>query len=467
MPFPTNAFREYDIRGVAERDLTDSIATGVGRGFGTALLQARREGDTRAPRVVVARDCRLSSPRLHATLVEGLVATGCDVVDVGVGPTPLMYFAVHHLEADGGVMVTGSHNPGDENGFKMMKGKAPFYGDDIRALRDRIQGGDFAVGQGTVRLENVEDAYVAALTKDIARLDGVKIVLDAGNGSGGPLGLRALTTAGATVEPLYCDMDGRFPNHHPDPTQPENLAALIRKVEETGAVAGLAYDGDADRLGAVDRTGTIIWGDKLLVLFARAILAVTPGAAIIGEVKCSQTTYDDIAAHGGRGILWKTGHSLIKTKMKQERALLAGEMSGHLFFADRWFGFDDALYAGLRLVEILKQTGQSINELLADLPKTSITPELRLDCPDELKGELVAEVLAHYRKTHEVIDVDGARILFGDGAWGLVRASNTQPVLVLRFEAQTDERRDALRAEVFGVLDAAKARLAAAASASA
>ena len=466
MSFPTNAFREYDIRGVAERDLTDSIATGIGQGFGTALLGLRSASDAaaseaRAPQIVVARDCRLSRPRLFATLVEGLLATGCDVIDVGVGPTPLMYFAVHHLGADGGVMVTGSHNPGDENGFKMMKGKAPFYGDDIRALRDRIQRGDYATGQGTVRQESVDDAYVAALTKDIAPLAGAKVVLDAGNGSGGPLGLRALGAAGASVDPLFCDMDGRFPNHHPDPTQPENLAALIARVQATGAVAGLAFDGDADRLGAVDRTGEIIWGDKLLVLFARAILAKNPGAAIIGEVKCSQTTYDDIAKHGGRGILWKTGHSLIKTKMKEEHALLAGEMSGHLFFADRWFGFDDALYAALRLVEILTLEGKTIGELLADLPVTSITPELRLDCPDELKGGLVAEVLAHYRKTHEVIDVDGARILFGNGAWGLVRASNTQAVLVLRFEAHSDARRDELRAEVFGVLEAAKARLAA------
>ena len=462
MSFPTQAFREYDIRGVAERDLTDSIATGIGRAFGTSLRLANQGKGSAAstPRVVLARDCRLSSPRLHATVVEGLVSTGCEVIDVGVGPTPLMYFGVHHLDADGGMMVTGSHNPGDENGFKMMKGKAPFYGDDIRALRDRILRADYLAGAGSLRLCSLEDDYVAALTRDIARLDGVKIVLDAGNGSGGPLGLRALTAAGAEVVPLYCEMDGRFPHHHPDPTQPENLEALIARVRETGAVAGLAFDGDADRLGAVDRTGAIIWGDKLLVLFARAILKTHPGAAVLGEVKCSQTTYDDITAHGGRAILWKTGHSLIKTKMKEEHALLAGEMSGHLFFADRWFGFDDALYAGLRLVEILKLEGKSIGDLLADLPATSITPELRVDCPDELKVAVVADVLAHYQKTHEVIDVDGARILFGDGAWGLVRASNTQPVLVLRFEATTDARRDALRAEVEGVVSAARERAA-------
>jgi phosphomannomutase / phosphoglucomutase len=460
--FPKNAFREYDIRGVAERDLTDSIATAVGRGFGTAMVQRLAESGEagRAPRIVVARDCRLSSPRLHATLLEGLVATGCEVLDVGVGPTPLMYFGVHHLEADGGVMVTGSHNPADENGFKMMKGKAPFFGEDIRILRDRILASDYVVGEGTVTAHNIEEAYLAALTKGIARLDNANIVLDAGNGAGGPLGLRALGLAGAKVTPLFCDLDGRFPNHHPDPTQPENLAALIEKVKETGALVGLAYDGDADRLGAVDRTGTIIWGDKLLVLFARAILEKNPGAAVLGEVKCSQTTYDDIAKHGGRPILWKTGHSLIKTKMKEEHALLAGEMSGHLFFADRWFGFDDALYAGLRLVEILTLAGKTIGELLADLPETSITPELRLDCPDEEKGALVDAVLSHYRASpHEVIDIDGARILFGEGAWGLVRASNTQPVLVMRFEATTDARRDEIRAEVEGVLAAARARL--------
>jgi phosphomannomutase / phosphoglucomutase len=458
MHLPSHVFREYDIRGLADRDLSDELALSVGRGYGTMI----RAGAARA-RIAVARDCRSSSPRLHAALVEGLRAAGCDVVDAGIGPTPMLYFAVHHLGTDGGVMVTGSHNPSDENGFKMMKGKASFFGDDIRALFARIERQDFATGEGTLESQSVEDAYVDALVGH-TRLGktSVKVVLDAGNGAGGPLGLRALKKAGLEVEGLFCDMDGAFPNHHPDPTQPKNLEVLIRRVKETGARVGLAFDGDADRLGAVDANGDIVWGDRLLLLFARSILKDHPGAAVLGEVKCSQTTYDDIAKHGGRPVLWKTGHSLIKTKMKEEHALLAGEMSGHLFFADRWYGFDDAIYAALRLVEILAESGKTIGELTADVPKTSVTPELRFDCADAVKFEVVKAILERYRKTHEVIDVDGARILFGDGAWGLVRASNTQPVLVLRFEANDDARRDALRAEVEQAVAEESARILAA-----
>jgi phosphomannomutase/phosphoglucomutase len=374
----------------------------------------------------------------------------------------MLYFAAHHLGTDGAVMITGSHNPGPENGFKLLRGTSSFYGASIQQLRERIVQERYTEGSGEISHQSVEDAYVAALTARISIAPGLRVVLDAGNGSGGPLGLRALRAAGVEVQPLYCDMDGAFPNHHPDPTQPENLAELIRSVKESGARLGLAFDGDADRLGAVDEEGAILWGDRLLLLFARAVLAEHPGAAVIGEVKCSQTTYDDIEKHGGRAILWKTGHSLIKTKMKEEGALLAGEMSGHLFFADRWFGFDDALYGALRLCEFVSRSGQTIRQMLADVPVTSVTPELRVDCPDELKFAVVADVLARYQATHQVIAVDGARVLFGDGAWGLVRASNTQPVLVLRFEARSDERRDALRAEVEGVVAAAVARAAAA-----
>jgi len=444
MTLPEHIFREYDIRGVAERDLTSEVAEGIGRAYGSVL---RGEGLAR-PRVAVARDCRLSGPRLHEALLRGLVGTGCQVVDVGVGPTPMLYFAAHHLATDGGVMITGSHNPADENGFKIVRGTASFYGDAIRGLRDRVAARQFVEGRGGVEAASVEDAYVEALTTRVRTPIRGKVVLDAGNGSGGPLGLRALRAAGLDVEPLYCDMDGRFPNHHPDPTQPENLQKLIERVKASGAQLGLAFDGDADRLGAVDENGQILWGDRLLLLFARSVLKEHPGAAILGEVKCSQTTYDDIASHGGRPILWKTGHSLIKAKMKEEKALLAGEMSGHLFFADRWFGFDDALYGALRLCELVAEAGQSPGALLADVPVTSVTPELRFACPDALKFRVVEAIQRRYRKSHQVIDVDGARILFGEGAWGLVRASNTQPVLVLRFEAATTARRDQLRAEV-------------------
>ena len=456
MRVPAHVFREYDIRGVADRDLTDELAHALGRGLGATL------GGTLA----VARDCRLSGDRLHAALVRGLVEAGVRVIDVGVGPTPMLYFAVHHLGTDGGVMITGSHNPSDENGFKVMRGKASFFGQDIQALRARIEADDLPAKPGGGRKEeDVTAAYVAALTKDIARPEeGMKVVLDAGNGAGGPIGSRALRAVGLHPELLYCEMDGRFPAHHPDPTVPKNLEALVARVREKGARVGLAYDGDADRLGAVDANGEVVWGDRLMILFSRALLAERPGAAILGEVKCSQTLYDDIAKHGGRPIMWKTGHSLIKTKMKEERALLAGEMSGHLFFADRWYGFDDAIYASLRLVELLSKSGKTMGELLADVPRTFTTPELRVDCPDALKFDVVRAVTEHYRAAgRPVVDIDGARVSFGTEAapaWGLVRASNTGPVLVMRFEATSEAERDRLRAEVEAVVTQARARVA-------
>jgi phosphomannomutase/phosphoglucomutase len=450
MQVPAHVFREYDIRGIAERELSSDLATAIGRGFGRALT----ESAGRPLRIAVGRDCRMSSPRLFEALTSGLLDVGVNVVDVGVGPTPMLYFAVHHLGTDGGVMITGSHNPSDENGFKMMKGKASFYADDIRSLRDRVAADPpAALARGAMESTDVSDAYVARMCKDIDLSgSGLSVVVDGGNGSAGPLGVAAIRRAGVEPEALYCDMDGSFPNHHPDPTVVDNLSALIARVKASGASVGLAWDGDGDRLGAIDSTGEVVWGDKLMVLFGRDLLAKHPGAAILGEVKCSQTLYDDIAKHGGRPILWKTGHSNIKTKMKEEGALLAGEMSGHLFFADRYLGYDDGIYAALRLLEILARSKKTMGELLSDLPRTFVTPELRVSCPDAIKFEVVARVLAHYRKRHEVIDVDGARILFGDGAWGLVRASNTGPILVLRFEAKTEAKRDELRAEVEAVV---------------
>ncbi len=447
-------FREYDIRGNADRDLSDEVARDLGRALGTVMAERGLR------RIMVGRDCRLSSRRLRNALVEGLVETGRHVVKIEVGPTPLLYFAVNHLDADGGIMVTGSHNPPEDNGFKMLLGKGTIHGDDIRALRERIEARNFvALPGGHVERAEVGPRYVAWMTGTIAlaRTD-VKFVLDAGNGAGGPLALATMRALGLNPDPLYCDMDGRFPNHHPDPTLPENVAALVARVRETGAEVGIAFDGDADRIGAVDPNGEIIWGDKLLVAFARSVLARHPGAAVLGEVKCSQTLYDDIAAQGGRPIMWKTGHSLIKAKMKEEHALLAGEMSGHIFFADRYFGFDDAVYAALRLLEIVAASPVSLTEMLADLPPTFVTPEIRVPCPDEVKFQVVEAVLAHYRPTHPVADIDGARVNFGDG-WGLVRASNTQAVLVLRFEASTEARRDALRAEVEALVATARTRL--------
>jgi phosphomannomutase / phosphoglucomutase len=494
MHVPTHVFREYDIRGVADRDLSDEVARGIGRGFATMVgaasqqaslpppsrsslasppSRASEEERTRAAagnnapfRVAVGRDCRVSSDRLMVALVDGLTGAGAHVIDVGVGPTPLLYASAHALGTDGGVMITGSHNAADENGFKMMRGKASFFGGDIQALRKVIEDERFArpSAPGTIERVDMQDRYVDMVTSGIrlARSD-VKVVVDAGNGAGGPLGIACMRKLGLSPDALFCDMDGRFPNHHPDPTVPENLEALIARVLRTKARVGIAYDGDADRLGAIDANGDIIWGDKLMILFSRALLAEKPGAAILGEVKCSQTLYDDIAKHGGIPILWKTGHSLIKTKMKEEGALLAGEMSGHIFFADRYFGYDDAIYASLRLLEILARDPRTISEMLMDVPRTYATPEIRLGCPDAIKFDIVAAVRSHYRGAGlPVVDIDGARISFGterDPAWGLVRASNTGPVLVMRFEATTPERRDAIRSEVETVVDAARSRI--------
>ncbi|MFT3773735.1 MAG: phosphomannomutase/phosphoglucomutase [Minicystis sp.] len=451
MKIPRHAFREYDIRGIADRDLTDEVARAIGRAFAHTL----READPNViPRVAVGRDGRLSSDRLFAALTGGLCDAGADVVAVGVGPTPLLYFAAHHLGTDGAIMITASHNPAPDNGFKLMRGKASFFGADIQALADRIERDEEPATpparKGSIETVDLEDAYIASV-KASCRLDPqkpVRVVVDGGNGAAGPLGVRTLRALGLDPDPLFCEMDGRFPNHHPDPTVVENLEHLRRRVAATGAQLGVAWDGDGDRIGAIDENGDVVWGDKLLILFARAVLREHPGVTVIGEVKSSATLYADIAAHGGRPLMWKTGHSLIKTKMKQENALLAGEMSGHMFFADRWPGFDDAIYATVRLLEIVAGEGKSLRELLADVPATFTTPELRVDCPDAVKFDVVHRVLARYRPTHDVVDIDGARIDFGEGAWGLCRASNTGPILVLRFEARTEARRDEIRREV-------------------
>jgi phosphomannomutase/phosphoglucomutase len=440
---PGHIFREYDIRGVADRDMPDSLVTDLGRALGT-YLQRRQLG-----RIALGRDCRLSSPRLHTALRAGLLETGIRVVDIGVVPTPMMYFTVFDLDLDGGVQITGSHNPPEDNGFKMMQGKASLFGADIQTLLRMIQDRDFTLpGGGLLEEHDPLTAYRGFVKGNIrlSRSD-LKVAIDAGNGAGGPTAVAALRAVGLDPIELLCTMDGNFPVHHPDPSQPENLELLRKTVLENGLDLGIAYDGDADRIGVIDGRGDTIWGDKLMILFSRAILARHPGAAIISEVKCSQTMYDDIAHKGGRPIMWRTGHSLIKKKMKEEHALLAGEMSGHMFFADRFFGYDDAVYASLRLLEIVASADRPLHELLADVPTTYSTPELRVDCPDDVKFGLVQRVLDHYRPTHRVIDVDGARIQFDNG-WGLVRASNTQPVLVLRFEAATAQALADIRSEV-------------------
>ncbi|HET9553556.1 MAG TPA: phosphomannomutase/phosphoglucomutase [Anaeromyxobacteraceae bacterium] len=436
-------FREYDIRGVAGTDLTEEAVGLVARALGTRVRAAGGR------RVVLGRDVRLSGPAFHRAAVAGLTATGCDVVDLGVVPTPLTYFAAQTLEVDGLCMITGSHNPPEYNGMKVGVGKTTLYGEQIQELRRMVEAGQFASGAGTVTPHDIVTPYQDYVAKNLQpgprRL---KVVVDAGNGTGG-IAVPIFQRLGWEVVPLFLEGDGRFPNHHPDPTVEKNLEHLKKKVLEVGADVGIAYDGDADRVGAVDEQGQVLWGDQIMILFSRAVLAEAPGAAIVGEVKCSFTLYDDIAKHGGRGIMWKAGHSLIKAKMKEEHALLAGEMSGHIFFAHRWLGFDDGIYSSGRLLELLSRTERPMSSLLADVPKTFSTPELRVDCPEEKKFELVRRAQEHFKARYQAVTVDGVRVVFPDG-WGLVRASNTQPILVLRFEATTEARLAEIRALVEG-----------------
>jgi phosphomannomutase/phosphoglucomutase len=425
-------FREYDIRGVVGTDLTPDTVVSLGKGFGTYAI---RKG---VKSVTLGRDCRLSSPGFRDAMAEGLSSTGLSVVDVGICPSPLLYFSIIQFGVDGGVMITGSHNPPEFNGFKLCVGPSPLYGEKIQEVRRIIERGEFEKGAGKVTERTVIPEYQRYVKSILSLPRKIKAVVDAGNGTASAVAPGLFRDLGVEVVELFCEMDGRFPNHFPDPTVPENLRFLIRAVREHGADVGVAYDGDADRIGAVDEKGNVIYGDYLLVLFAREILSRKPGAAIISEVKASQNLYDDIARHGGRPIMWKAGHSLIKQKMNEEAAEVAGEMSGHIFFADRYLGFDDAIYASLRLFEILAKSGQPLSEMLSDLPPVVATPEIRIDCPDDLKFKVVERVAAIVRpQAREVIDVDGVRALF-DGGWGLVRASNTQPVLVLRFEGKDE-----------------------------
>jgi phosphomannomutase/phosphoglucomutase len=440
-------FREYDIRGLVDQDLTEDAVRQVGRAVGS---EVREKGGRR---VVVGRDCRVSGPRFARAMTAGLNEVGVDVTDLGVVPTPLTYFAAATLPVDGLVMITGSHNPPEYNGLKVGVGKSTLHGDGIQALYRRIVEGRFAKGSGTVDTFDVVTPYREYVRQNLKLGPRkLKVVVDAGNGTGGVVAVPLFRSLGVDVVPLFEEMDGRFPNHHPDPTVEKNLEHLKAKVRETGADLGVAYDGDADRVGAVDEKGTVLWGDQLMILFSRALLAENPGAAIVGEVKCSKTLYDDIAARGGRGIMWKAGHSLIKAKMKEEGALLAGEMSGHIFFAHRWFGFDDGIYSSGRLLELVSRTDRPVSTLLADVPKTFSTPEIRYDCPEEAKFEIVRRAQEWFSSRHEAVTVDGVRVIFPDG-WGLVRASNTQPLLVLRFEARTPERLAEIQALVTSKVD--------------
>jgi phosphomannomutase/phosphoglucomutase len=440
-------FREYDIRGVAERDFPDDLAGTLGRAIGDHLW------DSGARRITLGRDCRISSPRIHAKVKAELLASGLAVVDVGVLHSPGLYFSVFHLEADGGVMITASHNPAEDNGFKIVSGRSTIYGPELQRLRARVEKGEVRADArpGTASSHEILTDYVDTVVGNI-RLGPrpIKVVVDGGNGTGGLSLLPILRRLGVQVDDIYCEPDGRFPHHHPDPTVAENLVDLTRRVRETGAEVGLALDGDGDRIGAVDGQGRILWGDQLVILFARQILVEKPGATFVSEVKCSQALFDEITARGGRAIMWKVGHSLIKVKMKEEKAALAGEMSGHMFFADRWYGFDDAVYASARLIELLSHSKQTLAELYDTLPVFHNTPEIRMPCPDDIKFEVVRRAVEWFRARYEVIEVDGVRVTFKDDSgkingWGLVRASNTGPVLVMRFEADSAVRLGEIR----------------------
>ena len=440
-----HVFREYDVRGIVDTDLYESFIVDLGRAIGT---YASRENITT---MTVGYDCRLSSESYHRYLITGLNAAGINTIDIGLCATPMLYFSIRHLKAGGGVMVTGSHNPPEFNGFKICIGYDSIHGEQIQELRKIMEAQEYSAGFGKTSLKEITTDYQDYIYKNVNVKKPLKVVIDAGNGVGGKFALPILKRLGCDVTELYCEPDGRFPHHFPDPTVLDNLKDLIDLVESKKADLGIAFDGDADRIGVISNTGEIIWGDKLLLLFARFILKDNPQAAIIGEVKCSQVLYDGIKEYGGNPIMWKAGHSLIKAKMKEEKALLGGEMSGHLFFADRYFGYDDAIYAAVRLLEILSHTDQSVNDLMANVPKTFATPEIRMDCDDNKKKEVVAKIKDHYRTNPDVIDIDGVRIPFKDG-WALVRCSNTQPVIVLRFEANSQDSLQAIRNEVEGLL---------------
>ncbi len=440
-PVSDSIFRAYDIRGIVGETLTEDAVYQIGLALGS---EAHDRGQ---PRIAVARDGRVSSPALAAALIRGLAASGRDVIDIGMVPTPVLYFATHELMTGSGVMITGSHNPGHYNGIKIVLDGHALSGEAITAIRDRIRRADWTRGDGRVESRAVTEAYLARITRDSPEVSGggLKVVIDCGNGIPGMLAPRLVRALGHTVTELFCEVDGRFPNHHPDPAQPDNLRDLIETVRTQGADLGLAFDGDGDRLGVVDGNGRIVWPDRQMMLFARDVLSRNKGAEIIFDVKCSRYLKEVIEEQGGRPLMWKTGHSLIKAKMKSSESPLAGEMSGHIFFKERWYGFDDALYAAARLLEILVRDGRSPATVFGELPGGVSTPELKIEMPETEHAAFMTR-LAHDIPfpDGEVATVDGIRVDLPDG-FGLIRPSNTTPCLILRFEA--DDEAGLLRIE--------------------
>lgn len=450
-------FREYDIRGMVGSELSPEFARILGRAYGTLASEHGLN------RIAVGHDCRLSSPAYAQALAEGLAEEGLDVVLTGMGPTPQLYYAVFTNDCGGGIQVTGSHNPPDMNGFKILLGKQTLSGADIQNLRSRCEhvlSHAPRSARGTISTLDVQESYINNLIENSRSHMGarkLKVVVDAGNGVGGMVGPAVLRGLGVEVIELYCDPDGRFPNHHPDPTELKNITDLVAAVKQNGADFGIGWDGDADRIGVVDEKGAPIFGDMLLLIYGRAILSEKPAATIIGDVKCSSQLFDDLKARGANAIMWKTGHSLIKGKLKETNGDLAGEMSGHIFFKHRYYGFDDALYASCRLVEIASKHSGPISSLLAGLAPVISTPEIRVDCPEKIKFQIAQEAQSAF-KEFKVDTIDGVRITFPHG-WGLVRASNTQPVLVMRFEATTPELLESYKTLVVERIEEIKSRL--------
>lgn len=436
-----NIFRQYDIRGVADDDLTDDVVMRIAKAFGSYLRRSGRRT------LVIGQDVRLSSPRIANAVKKALLSTGCGVTDLGMVPTPVFYFSIHELRAEGGVMVTGSHLVERFNGLKLCKGIDSVYGNEIQRIREIAEAGKFLAGGGEERAHSVTDAYMAAVCKGNAVKRKLKVVVDPGNGTGGPTLDTVLTRLGCDVDCINCEPDGRFPAHQPDPTVPKYMTQLVDRVIQTRADIGIGVDGDADRIGVVDELGNIVWGDRLLALYAEELLSHVPGAEIIFEVKCSQALPERIKALGGKPKMWKTGHSLIKAKMKKDGALLAGEMSGHMFFGHKWYGFDDAIFASARIVSILSRTESSMSSLLAKIPAYYSTPETRIESTDRGKFQVVEKVKSYFSKKYRTIKIDGVRVEYGDG-WGLVRASNTEPIIVVRFEAKTGQRLEEIKTEI-------------------
>ena len=426
---PAEIFKAYDIRGIVGRTLTPAMVERIGQALGSEALARKQRA------LAVGRDGRLSGPEISQALSKGLTRAGCDVIDIGMVPTPVLYFATHHLDTHSGVSVTGSHNPPDYNGLKMMLAGETLAAQAIQALRERIVNSNLLEGQGHISSTDVRDAYLERIAGDVKLARPMKVIVDCGNGVAGSVAPELLRKLGCEVQELFCEVDGHFPNHHPDPGQPANLVDLIAAVKSRSVDVGLAFDGDGDRLGVISPDGNIIWPDRQMILFARDVLSRHPGAQIIYDVKSSRALEKVIRDAGGKPIIWKTGHSLIKAKLKESGALLAGEMSGHVFFKERWYGFDDALYTAARLLELLSCDARAPAEIFAALPDTVNTPELHLQMTEGEHHDFIKQLVAHARFADaKVTTIDGLRVDFDDG-FGLVRASNTQPVLVFRFEA--------------------------------